>query len=69
VAACRAVEKREVVSVVDGIYLELSCSLHLAEAAWGPVRSADLPMQMCVIPVDVYSSIKYKISLKFCQHT
>lgn len=33
------------------------------------VMSAELPMQMYVIPGNVYNSIKDMISLKFFQHT
>lgn len=68
-AARRAAEKREVVGIMDGIYLELLIVLGRGCLGGGPVRSAKLPMQMDLIPGNVYSRIKYTVNLKFFRQT
>lgn len=67
-AARRAAEKRRVGGIMDGIYLELLIVLGRG-CLVGAVMSAELPMQMDLIPGNVYSCIKYTGSLKFFRHT
>lgn len=66
-AAHRAAEKRGFVGIMDGIYLELL--IVLGRGCLGGVMSAKLPMQMDLIPGNVYSCIKYMGSLKFFRHS
>lgn len=67
-AARRAAEKRRVGGNMDGIYLELLIVLGRG-CLGGAVMSAELPMQMDLIPGNVYGGIKYTGSLKFFRHT